>query len=1310
MNRFAPCDPPAAVAKYLSATVLVTLLGWVVVKVPDPQPRRLDRAAQLLSRQPLSFEANVGQTDPRVKFLSRGPGAALFFTATESALTVGRAAVRMKLVGANPRPVVEGLEDLAARSNYYVGSDPSQWRAGVPHYAKVRYRAVYPGIDLIFYGNQGQLEYDFVVAPGADRAIRIAYEGAPRVRLTPDGDLELRAGGATVRHRRPVVYQLAAGQRRPIPARYQLAGSSEAAFRVGPYDPALPLVIDPVLAYSTYLGGSDGDGADREMGIAVDSGGNLVVAGKTSSAGFPTANAAQAAKSELGDAFVTKLNAAGHALVFSTFLGGTAGDEAIDVAVDRQDNVYVTGETSSDNFPTRSPLQPARSGNSDAFVAKLTPAGALLYSTYLGGGNNETGYAIAVDAAGAAYVAGATASDNFPTRNPVQATRRTTSSCTLRLRVGSFVITIRGIPCRTAFVAKLNPAGSALEYSTYLGGSQLVETDLSEGDLATAIAVDAAGNAYVGGRCISSDFPTTPGAFRTRYSGAMDGFVAKLNPAGSALLYSTYLGGFQIDLVNGLTVDAAGSVYAVGETSSNDFPTASPLQTALRGDADAFVTKLNPAGSALIYSTYLGGTDDETAFGVAVDRAGNAHLTGQTCSTDFPSMNPSQSAYGGACDAFVTKLNPAGSAFVYSTYLGGTRSESGWALALDAAGNAAVAGFTLSSNFPTMNPLRGTYGGDFGDAFIARLADAPVTPFVATVSAATFAPGGPVAPDSIVSAFGPGLSQVTAEATAIPLLTTLGGVSVRVTDSAGAERLAGLFFVSPGQINFWVPPQTAAGRATVTVLRGSEVLAAGTVQVEPTVPGLFTANSSGRGAPAALALRVAADGTRSAPSVFQLVAAGFVPAPIDLGPPTDQVYLLLFGTGIRGARSPVTATAGGQNVPVLGAVPHSVFVGLDQVNIGPLPRTLIGRGEIPLILTVEGRPANTVTVSIGGTLPGPDIAARLRDVFPKTPVLPSVNVPGDNVVADYTILNPTGASGVVSRTLYISTQPTFSMATARQVSAGTATLAGADLNPRTLPSPLPAGLSPGVHYIFLTVSFPGDPNPANDVSNALPVTLLAQRPPFDLGVELRSLTPLSVGPGDLIDVAYAITGANELSGTFTRSLYLSIDAVINTNDVLINTRFLDLFGGAATVLSTANRIPVDTAPGGYFVGVILQTEGDSNPANNVSTALPLQVVSQRAAFNIGAQLDNVSPGRVAPGGSFTINYTVRNTSRSVGIYNRSIYLSTDAVLTTADPLVNTRTVTLDGRESTEATSGEQRRPGHAGPRQLLPRRHPGEHR
>jgi Beta-propeller repeat len=492
---------------------------------------------------------------------------------------------------------------------------------------------------------------------------------------------------------RPFIYQEIAGSKHAVPGRYVLSGTNQISFEVGAYNPTLPLIIDPVLSYSTYLGGSKDDQA---YGIAIDGLGNAYVTGYTYSTNFPTKNAFQGNLKGSYTVFVTKLNASGNAAVYSTYLGGSGGDNGYSIAVDSAGNAYVTGYTSSTDFPTKNALQPANHGGDDAFVTKLNASGnALVYSTYLGGSQDDYGQGITVDSAGNVYLTGYTFSFDFPLKNALQPINH----------AGSW----------TAFVTKLNAAGSALVYSTYLGGSDY--------DQGAGIAVDSAGNVYLTGDTGSGDFPTKNALQKTDlHPGSATGFISKLNASGSALVFSTFLGGSSLDLGQAIAVDSANNIYVTGWTASKDFPTKNPLQPTNHGHLNAFVSKLNASGSALIYSTYLGGKGHDIAYGIALDSKGNAYLTGYTDSANFPVVNALQPTRIAFADVFISELNANGSALNFSTYLGGSSyDDQGNSIAVDSTGNIYVAGYTQSKKFPTKNPFQGTFGGGSYDAFVTKI-------------------------------------------------------------------------------------------------------------------------------------------------------------------------------------------------------------------------------------------------------------------------------------------------------------------------------------------------------------------------------------------------------------------------------------------------------------------------------------------------------------------------------------------------------------------------------------------------------------
>ncbi len=738
-----------------------------------PDAKAQARISEQYGKLPLSFEANHGQTDARVKFLSRTGGYSLFLAGDEAVFALsGRAAhkapkgatsseafpvslkrypdpnltrgvaakqvdggvLRMKLRNANAAATVTGVDELPGTSNYFIGNDPAKWRTKVPTYGKVKYDGIYSGIDLVYYGNQRQLEYDFVVHPGANPdAIRLGIKGASMLRLDR-GDLVLTGPGGDVRLRRPYTYQEVNGTKKEIRSDYVVNNKNEVGFRVATYDRGRPLIVDPVLVYSTYLGGSDDDAA---YDIAVDSAGNAYVTGVTTSINFPTANAIQPVLGGPADAFVTKINADGSALVYSTYLGGSSDDVGQSIAVTSAGSAYVTGYTDSSDFPTVNPIQATNHGIHDAFVTKISRDGsALIFSTYLGGSGDDYGWGIAVDSTGKVHVTGDTPSRDFPVFKALQPTFHEGANF-------------------NSFVTEINATGSALIYSTYWGGSG--------GEGGSRVAVDPAGNTYIGGYTFSPDFPVV-GAIQPTYAGNVDAYLTKLSADGQTVIYSTFLGGSGFEYGWDVAVDSAGNAYLTGFTESTDFPTAHPIQPTNHGGRDAFVAKINPSGNGLVFSTYLGGGNTDLGTSIAADSNGNAYVGGYTLSKNFPTANAIQPKKHGGFDAFVAKISGDGSALLYSTYLGGKGNESifntGYrdlGVAVDSAGSAYVAGTTKSIDFPT-TPLAFQQSlGGHADAFVAEISlTAPTTTalssspnpsthgqavtFVATVSSSLGAP------------------------------------------------------------------------------------------------------------------------------------------------------------------------------------------------------------------------------------------------------------------------------------------------------------------------------------------------------------------------------------------------------------------------------------------------------------------------------------------------------------------------------------------------------------------------------------------
>ena len=541
--------------------------------------------------------------------------------------------VRVTFPGSN-KVMPQGVQEMPHRSNYFIGNDPSKWRTGVPSYQEIVYRNLYDGIDLSYRTQAGQLKYEFIISQGADPAlITVSYEGVENLRIDQSDELVVSTALGELRDGKPIAYQ----DGREVECAFVQRASLSFGFRCEGRDPSRPLVIDP-LVYATFLGGSD---YDWGTSITVDSSGNAYVAGETYSTDFPATLSAFDTTYNGGasDAFVAKLNAAGSALVYATFLGGDNYDKGYGIAVDSSGSAYVTGYTDSADFPTTpGSFDTTFNGISDAFMAKLNaPGSALVYSTFLGGGNEDAGRGIAVDSSGNAYVTGYTWSADFPATP------------------GSFDTTYNGD--YDAFVAKLDAAGHALVYSTFLGGGNH--------DEGYGIAVDSSGNAYVTGHTHSKDFPATPGSFDTTFNGSSDAFVAKLDLAGSVLVYSTFLGGGGNEESCDIAIDSSGSAYVTGYTDSADFPaTPGSFDTTFNGGySDAFAARLNAAGSALVYATFLGGGDGEWSNGIAVDSSGGAYISGQAYSTDFPAtLGSFDTTHDGAWDGFVAKLDMGGGA------------------------------------------------------------------------------------------------------------------------------------------------------------------------------------------------------------------------------------------------------------------------------------------------------------------------------------------------------------------------------------------------------------------------------------------------------------------------------------------------------------------------------------------------------------------------------------------------------------------------------------------------------------------------
>ncbi|HXU39754.1 MAG TPA: SBBP repeat-containing protein [Blastocatellia bacterium] len=669
-------------------------------------------SSEALNSVHMNFEANRGQADADVKFVGRGKDFGVLLKADGAVLALqnrkqepadksvrrGKQSsdeslpahlVTMKLAGANPPAFVSGAQQQTARANYFIGDDPSKWVRGVETYSGVLYSSVYRGIDLVFHSNERQLEYDFMVAPGADAdEIRLRFDGVERVTLANEGTLILKTPAGELRHQRPVAYQEKAGSRTPVTAAFKELADGTIGFQVGGYDQALPLVIDPVLVYSTYAGGS---ASDFGRGITVDAAGNAYVVGDSFSSDFLFR-----ASTTNSDVFIGILASNGLLLNYG-FFGGLKNDTATGLTVDGSGNVYLCGSTESTDFPRVNSVGSALLGASDAFVVKMTPnLQQFFYSSLIGGSGQESGVSVATDAAGSAYIAGRTTSADLPL-------------------VGAIQVSYGGGDS-DAFVSKLAPDGKTLIYSTYLGGNG-TENLLNR----SGISVDSAGNAYVTGDTQSANFPLK-GAVQPAKNGntsTSDAFVSVINPSGSDFVYSTYLGGLNDDFGLAIATDSSKNAYVAGKTKSTSFPGSTATRTSTT-TSDAFVAKLNPAGSAISYLTFVGGpSGDDAANAITVDSGGSAVIAG-SAGPGVPTVNAIQSFFkGGADDALIAKLSTTG-AVSFSTYMGGSGDEEALGVALGADGAIYVTGFTDSLDFLILEPLRAHNAG-VKDIFIAKI-------------------------------------------------------------------------------------------------------------------------------------------------------------------------------------------------------------------------------------------------------------------------------------------------------------------------------------------------------------------------------------------------------------------------------------------------------------------------------------------------------------------------------------------------------------------------------------------------------------
>ncbi len=748
----------------LSTTLLMGTVSTaqLMTRLPSRQSgaSQHSRSASAYGQLPLSFEANQGQTNSQAKFVTRGRGYSAFLTSGGMVLSLhpsktpkaariaqttavqrskSNTTLRFNLLGAAQNPAVVGEDQQPGIVNYFIGKDPKRWRTNIPTYAKVRYKNVYPGIDLVYYGNHRQLEYDFEIAQGADpNRIQFEIKGANHVHLDEKGDLVLTVNGGELHFKSPVVYEQKNGRRSILDGGYIAKDATHVAFRIAHYDSNQPLVIDPVLVYSTYLGGS---GDDEPRAIAVDGNGSIYVVGDTDSSDFPGTTAGTL-DFGLSHVFVAKLDATASHIEYADYLGGDSGEWGAALALNSANEVYLTGTTMSDDFPTVNPYQILLTGVRNGFLSKISADGKTLqYSTYLGGSNWDEPTSLALDTLGDVLVAGMTSSQDFPLSNAFQSVMAANGG---------------GVFGNYGFLTEFSPDGSTLNYSTYLGGSSMVVQNCSDGPCwlppysrIAGVAVDTTGNAYVAGYTNTYNFPTTTGAYQvtdTAPQNAPVGFVGKFNPAGG-LAYSTYLYGTSgaQTLIAAIAVDNSGSAYVTGSAiSDGTFPVTSTSICDPDPGKDgaacsyAFVTKLNPAGSGLAYSTFLGANNNATPQALVLDGNHNAYVLGMVfgCNT-FVAVNPIE---GESCadiatsDLLLVEIDATASTELFATFLGGTDDEYPTGLAVDATGNIYVGGETYSDDFPTTpGVLQDTLNGT-SNSFLLKIGPDPAPAFSASPS------------------------------------------------------------------------------------------------------------------------------------------------------------------------------------------------------------------------------------------------------------------------------------------------------------------------------------------------------------------------------------------------------------------------------------------------------------------------------------------------------------------------------------------------------------------------------------------------
>jgi hypothetical protein len=967
---------------FLAALVAMAPLHAQQPESANPSPAAA-RARTTFGRLPLTFEENRGQTSGQVKFLSRGKGYTAFLTAGGMVLSLrpGRsgadpgahqvpsAILQFQLSKANRKSVAVGEDPQPGKVNYFFGNNPALWHTSVPTYGRVRYKNVYPGIDLVYYGNRQQLEYDFAVAPGADPTrIQFAISGAEQIQIGEAGDLILTTAAGELHFQTPILYQESAGQRIPVQGGFVLTDANHIGFQLANYDSSKPLVIDPVLLYSTYLGGS---GADQATGIAVDSTGSVYVVGYTDSTDFPLATLG-ALPSSTDHVFVAKLDPTGSNLVYADYLGGNNEDYGAALALDSANNVYLTGSTESSNFPVVNAFQAQQPGPYSGFLTKISAAGsALLYSTYFGGNSFDQPTGIAIDSLGHVHIAGFTSSQNFPTAHAYQPTALPNEDSLY----GNY-----------GFLSKFSSDGSALVYSTFVAGNSNVVQDCGSPcwptpyNVVSALALDANGNAYVAGTTNTYNFPATSGAYlasNTTQQDATVGFVTKFNSAGS-LAYSTYFYGSSGDPIgiSAIAVDASSSAYITGTADSDGtFPiTTSAIcdpNTYFFGCSYGFVTKFDSTGSSLLYSTFLGPNNFASPVSVAVDSVGDAYILASGSSDAFQTNNAIE-PYSSGQDLLLVELDPAAGSQLLATYLGGGSDDFASGLALDASGNIYIAGSTGSTDFPILPQAFQSVSGGSTDAFVAKIGPASSPAVGFTPVSLTY---------SALAVGSPSQAQTV-------LLRNLGSAALSISSL------------------------TASGDFAETDTCGTSVPAAGSCTFSIT----FTPTASGSRT-GSVTLQ---DNAAGSPHRIVLTGIGIGPSatlsPATLTFPSQAI-------GVASASQPVTLTNSGNgslaisSIQISGDFAQSSNCGANlasgahcTINVVFTPT---GSGARTGTLTVsDNDPSTPQTVSLSGT--GAAASAPALSVTPTTLTFPSQTVGVASASQPVTLTNSGTGSAAIS--------------------------------------------------------------------------------------------------------------------------------------------------------------------------------------------------------------------------------------------------------------------------------------------------------